>query len=207
MPGTSMPAFDDLPQSDRRLLAQEVMQLRRAAIREQLRRATRQAGEEPDEAEIRRAEERLTTPGEPIRLPSHWATDGQAIVRGKAIYQTLGCAKCHGDDGTGSADQVLFDDQGEPTRPRDLLHEPFKGGRERKSIYLRLAAGMPGTAHPSAWNSPQEQLIDLVEYVCSLAREPQQLLNNRQRRNLATSRAYLDSLSSSDSKQQLPGSR
>ena len=58
-------------------------------------------------------------------------------------------------------------------RPRDLVYEPFKGGREPESIALRVATGMPGTPHPAAWNLPEEQMIELVEYVRSLAREPQ----------------------------------
>ena len=50
----------------------------------------------------------------------------------------------------------------------DGFCEPFKGGRERESIYLRIAVGMRGTAHPAVPGLPQEQLTDLVEYVLSL---------------------------------------
>ena len=114
-------------------------------------------------------------------LPAHWPDPGQAVAKGKANFAVLGCVKCHGDDGVGAADQALFDDLGEPSRPRDLVHEPFKGGRDPASVYLRIVAGMPGTAHPAAANLPEEPLIDLVEYVRSLAREPQEMLTNYQR--------------------------
>jgi predicted Zn-dependent protease len=189
--GTSMQSFRDLPESDRRLLAQEVLRLRREGLRDQIAAAFRQEGEEVDEADLRHAVECSTTPGERVRLPTHWPDPGQAVAKGKASYAALGCTKCHGDDGTGAADQFLFDDLGEPSRPRDLVHEPFKGGREPESICLRIAAGMPGTAHPAALNLPVEQLIELVDYVRSLACPPEYQLTNHERRARASTPSYL----------------
>lgn len=194
MPGTSMLAFDALSPSERRLLAEEVLRLRRQGARQQITRAMRQAGEEPVEAEVRDAVELTTTPGRPIPLPDRWSPSDGAVARGKDAYRTLGCDKCHGDDGTGAVDQPLFDAQGEPNRARDLVHEPFKGGRERESIYVRIAVGMPGTAHPAAPGLPQEQLTDLVQYVLSLARQPDRLLTNHERRVHAEARAYREQL-------------
>lgn len=182
MPGTSMLPFESLTQPQLRLLALEVLRLRREGVREQVVRAMRQEGEEPEEADLQRAVEVSTNPGAPIRVPQEWHDDPQAVARGRQSYRTLGCNKCHGDDGRGVAGEPSFDDQGEPRRPRDLVYEPFKGGHEPKSIYLRIAAGMPGTPHPAALNFPQEQLTDLVEYVRSLARTPQRVLTNFERR-------------------------
>ncbi len=51
---------------------------------------------------------------------------------------------------------------------------------------------MPGTPHPAVSNLPQEQVIELVDYVLSLAREPPVMLTNHERRVLATTPAYLD---------------
>ena len=107
-------------------------------------------------------------------------------------YAALGCIKCHGDDGIGSPDQFLFNDMGEPSRPRDLAHEPFKGGREPEAICIRIVAGMPGTAHPAALNLPQEQLIELVCYVRSLAGKPELTLTNHERRIRAATSDYLE---------------
>jgi hypothetical protein len=84
----------------------------------------------------------------------------------------------------------LFDDTRLPTRPRDLVHEPFKGGHKPESIYLRISVGMPGTPHPACWNVPDEKLIDLVHYCGSLSQEPKLVLTNHQRAILATSLAY-----------------
>ena len=203
--GTSMQPFRDLPKPDRRLLAQEVLRLRREGVRDQIIAAFRQEGEEVDDADLRQAVERSATPGERVRVPSRWPNPGQAVAKGKASYAALGCAKCHGEDGIGAGDQSLFDDLGEPSRPRDLVHEPFKGGREPESIYLRTAAGMPGTAHPAASNLPEAELIDLVDYVRSLARPPEFQLTNHERRARASTPSYLDWLKESSNARQEKG--
>ncbi|MGO8752817.1 MAG: tetratricopeptide repeat protein, partial [Thermoguttaceae bacterium] len=112
MPGTSMPSFEELPASDRRLLAEEVLRLRGAGVREQIRAAFRHEGEEIDESDVAQAVRRATTPGQPAPLPAQWPDPAQAALRGKANFATLGCVKCHGEAGTGAADQDLFDDLG-----------------------------------------------------------------------------------------------
>ncbi len=191
LPGTSMQAFDTtLSPAERERLAQEVLRLRREGARRQLLRAMLEAGEEPVEDEVRDAVQRTTTPGRPIPLPDRWPSGDDALARGSVVYRTLGCGKCHGDDGSGAADQPLFDALGEPNRARDLVREPFKGGRERESVYLRIAVGMPGTAHPAAPGLPRDELADLVEYVLSLSGPPDCVLTNHQRRVYADVRAY-----------------
>jgi mono/diheme cytochrome c family protein/Flp pilus assembly protein TadD len=192
MPGTSMQPFEQLPAADRRLLAEEVLRLRREGIREQMTAALRREGEEIDESDVRQAVQRATTPGKQVPLPARWPDPGQAALRGKASFAALGCVKCHGEAGTGAADQDLFDDLGEPSRPRDLVREPLKGGREREAIYRRIVAGMPATPHPAVLNLPEEYVIELAEYVRSFAQEPPRTLTNHQRRVLATTPAYLD---------------
>jgi hypothetical protein len=64
----------------------------------------------------------------------------------------------------------------------------------RESIYLRIAVGMPGTAHPAVPGLAQEQLTDLVEYVLSLARQPYRVLTNYDRRVRADARVYRERL-------------
>lgn len=196
MPGTSMPKFDALSVADRRRLAEEVLRLRREGVREEVTKALLREGEEIDEAEVRRAVEVSTIAAGAVRAPREWPDRQTSAARGREIYVALGCVKCHGEDGTGAADQWLFDDQGDPSRPRDLVHEPFKGGREPESIYLRIVAGMPGTAHPAAWSVPEGQLIDLVQYMRSLTQGPPEALTNFERRKLADVRDYLARLRS-----------
>jgi mono/diheme cytochrome c family protein len=134
---------------------------------------------------------RLTTPGEVVRVPQIGPADSHAVARGKEIYLSQGCDKCHGLGGVGAWDEPMFDEEGHPTRPRDLVHEPFKGGGEPQSVYLRNFPGMPGTPHPASVTLSARQLIDLVHYCRSLSREPRRLLTNHQRAAYSTSRAYL----------------
>jgi len=188
MPGTAMPAFRSLTESQRGVLAQEVLRLRREGVREQLRRTLCDEGEEIDETEIRRMVELITTAGECVPVPRNWPDLPTAAARGRQSYVALACDKCHGDDGTGAGGVSLFDDQGEPARARDLVHEPLKGGHDPQSIYLRIAAGMPGTHHPAVSNLPEQQLLDLVQYVRSLARQPPRMTTSFERRVLADRR-------------------
>lgn len=191
MPGTSMRSFENLSEDRRKLLAQEVMRLYREGFRDQFVGALRNEGDEIDEVEVRQVVEECTTPGDAVRAPPVGPADSQAIARGREMYLVLGCDACHGDDGVGSPDTALFDDKGRPTQPRDLAHEPLKGGPEPESIYLRIFVGMPGTPHPACWTLPEEKLIDLVHYCRWLSREPKRVLTNHERTLQATRRAYL----------------
>lgn len=191
MPGTSMPAFEDLSESQRKLLVREVLRLHREGIRDEFIRAWSSEGEEPDENEILEVVEQCVTPGDLVGMPEIGPADSRAIERGKRAYFDLGCHHCHGDDGGGAPDTYLLDDGGFPARPRDLVYEQFKGGREPESVYLRIFAGMPGTPHPACWNVSDETLIDLVHYCRSLSRDPKRVLTNHQRAIWAGSRAYL----------------
>lgn len=189
MPGTSMPAFTNLPKSDRRLLAEEVLRLRRAGLREQLLQALREDGEEADEAELRTSVEQVTVAGEPVRVPQPWPTTKPSPAAGSASYSRLACNRCHGEDGVGAVEDA-FDDLGEPTRARDLVHEPFKGGSEPEAVFLRLAVGMPNSVHPAVTGLADEALVELVEYTRSLARDPPRALTNFDRRVRASGREY-----------------
>ncbi len=181
MPGTSMRAFDNLSEDQRKRLAEEVLRMNREGIREQFVGALVGEGEEIDEDEVREMVEICTTPGEPIHLPRIGPADPQAIADGKDAYFELGCDNCHGDDGTGAWDMPLFDDKGRPSPPRDLVYEPLKGEEEPESIYLRVFVGMPGTAHPGCWNLAEDRLVDLVHYCRSLSREPKRVMTNHER--------------------------
>jgi len=191
MPGTSMRSCEDLSEDQRKLLAQETLRLNREGIRERFISVLRSQEEEIDENEVRQVVKECTTPGEVIRVPRMGPADEQAIASGKDMYFKLGCHHCHGDDGAGASDTPLFDDKGRLVRPRDLSREPFKGGQEPESIYLRIFVGMPGTPHPGCWNLPGERVVDLVHYCRSLSREPKRVQTNHQRALQVTSQAFL----------------
>lgn len=181
MPGTSMPPFDALTETQVRLLAEEVVRLNREGIRDQLVAELTREGDEIDADEIAEAVELGTTPGQSMHVPRIGPWNAVTADRGKVACFELGCNKCHGDHGSGPPDSHLFDDEGFPSAPRDLVHDPLKGGREPEAIYLRILLGMPGTPHPGCLNVAQDQLVDLVQYCRSIYREPQRELTNYQR--------------------------
>lgn len=191
MPGTSMPAFEDLSDEQHRLVAQEVLRLHREGVRSRFIEMLRDEGEEIDEDDVRHVVENRTAPGEVTKVPQIGPPGSQAVANGKETYHELGCNKCHGDEGIGDGETPSFDDKGRPIRPRDLAHEPFKGGQEPESIYVRIALGMPGTPHPSSPTLAEVDLIDLVHFCRSLSQEPKRTLTNHQRAVLSSGRAYL----------------
>ncbi len=191
MPGTSMQSFDSLSNEQIGLLAQEVLRLNQEGIREQFVNLLREEDEPIDEEEVRQVVEINTTPGEIAQVPQIGVGDPLAIARGKEVYSRLGCTNCHGDDGTGVNDTPLYDDRGRPTVPRDLAHDPFKGGQAPEAIYLRILLGMPGTPHPACYDISVDERTDLVQYCLSLSREPKRALTNRERATQADERAYL----------------
>ncbi len=194
MPGTSMQVFDQLTDDQRRQLAQEVLRLNQEGIRSQMLELLKAEGEEVDEQEVRQVVLDCTTPGEVVPIPQMGPVESNAVARGKDVYFGLGCQHCHGDDGVGVADNPVYDERGEIARARDLVHEPFKGGQEVASIYLRIVAGMPGSPHPAASGVGEGELVDLVWYCAGLAREPKSALTNLERANRSTGGEYLSAL-------------
>jgi hypothetical protein len=65
----------------------------------------------------------------------------------------------------------MKNDNGWPTRPRDLARGVFKGGSEKERVYARIALGLPGTPMPgTAATLKPEELVDLTNFVLSLSR-------------------------------------
>lgn len=181
MPGTAMRAFDELSEDQRMLLAEEVRRLNRLGVAEHFVQTLTREGEEVDEEEVREVVRQCTTPGEAAPIPAIGPADPQAVARGKEAFSDLGCANCHGEEGTGETDLPLLDERGLAAPARDLVGEPLKGGQEPESVYLRILLGMPGTPHPACANVPENQIIDLVHYSRGLSHEPKQAQTNHER--------------------------
>ena len=158
-------------------------------MREQLLAAWKSQGETVEDDELEDAIAICTTPGDAVALPPIGRADPRSIQRRKDVYFKLGCDNCHGDDGTGCFDTPLFDEKGNLAPPRDLVHEPFKGGLAPESIYLRLSLGMPGTPHPAAGNLDEASLVDLVHYCLAISKEPKRIRTEYERAQVAR-RAY-----------------
>jgi mono/diheme cytochrome c family protein len=100
----------------------------------------------------------------------------QTAAAGKAVYEKLRCAACHGTDGkgTGTIATDLKDAAGRAL-PATNLTEPwtFRGGATPQDVYLRFRTGMNGTPMPSFVTAASEtELRNLAAYVLTLARKP-----------------------------------
>lgn len=170
IPGSAMPSFDHLTDSERAALAGHIRTLIAAGIYEKLRQ---KGGEDffPDEgwkAAVTQAQ-----PGPLLTVPtSHRPPTVESLANGKAIF-LKSCANCHGKEGVGDGEQTkdpkFICDNGCRAMPRDLTAGVFKGGRERDRIYARIVLGIPGTPMPATNTLKPEELDDLVNYVLSLS--------------------------------------
>ena len=98
--------------------------------------------------------------------------DSASIARGRSLYQTSGCASCHGSDGRSRL--TLSDAKGYPVIARDLSALwTFRGGDQPEQIWMRVTTGMsPGPMPSFAATMSAEQRWDVVNYVLSLQRAP-----------------------------------
>jgi DMSO reductase family type II enzyme heme b subunit len=100
------------------------------------------------------------------------------LREGRLFYDSIGCRKCHGDQGRGDGPSAptLKDDAGFPIFAADL-HQSWRlrGGGTVADIYRRLRTGLDGTPMPSFSDLidqkflTDEQLWRLAQYVRSLS--------------------------------------
>lgn len=161
MPGTPMPSWAHLPESDRWALADYVLELNREGWYER--------GIElgHSQAEASQYAEEMIDPGEPIAVPPEPPITEDALREGRQLYLTA-CANCHGKNGEGRRDSTWRTAEGYPTWSRNLRTGVFKGGRESTQLYIRFSTGLPGTPMPNQALSP-EQVWRVVQYVQGLS--------------------------------------
>jgi DMSO reductase family type II enzyme heme b subunit len=101
-----------------------------------------------------------------------------ALRVGRQFYDSIGCRKCHGDQGRGDGPSAptLKDDAGRPIFAADLTQNwRFNGGGTAEDIYHRLRTGLDGTPMPSFSDLldqkflTDEQLWRVAQYVRSLS--------------------------------------
>ena len=113
-------------------------------------------------------------PGEPLVIESapSYVGSSESTSRGKGVYATMQCEKCHGEtgrgDGPSSAD--LEDSWGDKILAFDFTSGPLKGGSTPEMIYRTFMTGLDGTPMPSYQEAlPEEQdRWDLVSYCLNL---------------------------------------
>ncbi|MFO0982495.1 MAG: c-type cytochrome [Planctomycetota bacterium] len=146
LPGSGMPAFTFLPEADRWLLVDHV-------------RALAGIEHEPEPT--------------PIALGDEPPDDARSVARGRDVYVTLQCAKCHGEEGRGDGPSAstLKDELDRPIASRDLTNGTFRRAATAAEMNMRYRSGLDGTPMPSFTSSlSAEQGWDLSHYVRSLRR-------------------------------------
>ena len=181
VPGTAMPSFPDLAADERRTLAEQVQRFQREGVRERLTAELQRQEVEINEDDLRQSVADLRAPGDLLPVPAIGPATLKSIARGRELYADAGCAQCHGEDGSGSADALLLDSAGRRSVPRNLVRDPMKGGSDAQSLYRRIRLGMPGTPHPAIVSLSEDDLIALVHFCRSLSKEPKQDLTNHER--------------------------
>jgi mono/diheme cytochrome c family protein len=101
------------------------------------------------------------------------ADTAEARAAGARLYGELGCAACHGADGSGAATHLTNAD-GSRALPTDLTRPwRFRGGSRPADVAMRLAAGIDGTPMPSYLGAASgEDLWKVTYHVRTLARAP-----------------------------------
>lgn len=125
MPGSGMPAWDRLPEQDRRDLVSHIKSL-----------SPRFVSEQPSDI--------VVIDREPMR------TD-ELVKAGKVIYALAGCGMCHGKTGAGDGPsaETLRDDLGRSIKPYNFTRaRAFKGGDTPRDIYRTFSTGIGGTPMP-----------------------------------------------------------
>lgn len=173
MPGSAMPPWAHLRAEEIDRLVDEVLRLYQEGIRAAIVAELKEADEEIVEADVAEQVRERTSPSELAEVPQIAADDPASVARGGDIYMKQSCHSCHGKEGRGDGQTVMVDNDGVPTRPRDLTAGIFKGGHDPASIYRRIALGMPGTPMPSSSNLSAEQMVDLANFIRSLSNEDQ----------------------------------
>jgi DMSO reductase family type II enzyme heme b subunit len=149
MPGTSMPAWNVLPEKDRWNLVAYLKTFTPAAFKEAPKAAA---------------------------LPKEVGSSKDSLARGKEMFEAIECNKCHGNPGRGDGPsaQELKDDWENPIRPANLTKPwTFRGGSGTKEVATRLVTGLMGTPMPSFIDSVEkpEDIWHLANYVKSLGPE------------------------------------
>jgi DMSO reductase family type II enzyme heme b subunit len=114
----------------------------------------------------------------PLKFSSAPGGGADALRIGRQFYDSIGCRKCHGDQGRGNGPSAptLKDDADFPIFAADLHQNwRFRGGASVEDIYRRLRTGLDGTPMPSfselidqKWLT-DEQLWRVAQYVRSLS--------------------------------------
>jgi mono/diheme cytochrome c family protein len=164
-PGSTMMAWDWLPEADLRALASEVRGLAVAARASEIERVNAIGGTVlPSQRALALAVGELT-PGAAVGAAPELAATEPNLAAGRELFARH-CASCHGADARGLAVVGAWPD-GAAFWPRDLTAGYLRGGASHRALSQRILAGMPGVGMPPAAVTPAEASL-LVGYVQSV---------------------------------------
>ena len=155
--GTAMPAWYELPLTDRLAVIQYI-KYELAVDRSDPAKPYAYFTEEP--------------PGAPLYIGRPPAPSEEIVAHGKDVWQSAKCWECHGNTGKGDGEKApgLKDDFGFPIRPADLTSGQFKSGPAVEDIFRTMSTGLSGTPMPSYRDSlPEQDRWALAYYVVSLS--------------------------------------
>ncbi len=157
MPGSSMPSWGHLPAEQRWALVHY----------------TKSLAEKPLEIKPHKTPDPDGSGGQGIiQPPKRPPFDAAAKSRALELYKDA-CASCHGDTGRGDGSQEQVDEEGYPTKPRDLTTGVFKGSPDPVSLYRHIVAGIPGSPMPMSDWAWGDDGWHLTNYILSLSSEKQ----------------------------------
>jgi cytochrome c oxidase cbb3-type subunit 2 len=172
IPGSAMPAFGHLAESDLKELIAHLRVLTRSGIYSKVQTAQSKEGDfEPNE--IQQQINRLTEVGPPLPIPATFAdATPESLANGKKVFD-VSCAQCHGLLGKGDGSQVeqMKNDDGSPARPKDLTTGVYKAGGSKADLYARLMLGIPGSPMPASTTLSPKDIQDVINYVQSLVKQ------------------------------------
>ncbi|MCY2961391.1 MAG: ethylbenzene dehydrogenase-related protein [Planctomycetota bacterium] len=165
IPGSAMPAWSWLPDSDLESLAAHVRTLAIEGSSQELATEARRAGESLSSEQAQRLARERMTPDRTIEAAASVPADATHLAAGRRVYLER-CAQCHASDGTGARTPRPNADGG-LNWARDFTAGFLKGGDSTLALTRRIRAGLPGSAMPPNRLDPADEAA-LVVYVQSL---------------------------------------
>ncbi|HEY3233629.1 MAG TPA: c-type cytochrome [Polyangiaceae bacterium] len=157
IPGTAMPSFASLAESDRWNLVAFV-----ESLAEEFK--------DPNELKDAKSLPEIEKP------PSRPDANAASIAQGKQLFDKNQCWKCHGQSGRGNGPSwgELKDTWSAPILPANLTNsESYRGGAEPSDIYRTFSTGLRGTPMPEYRSAMKpEERWHLVNFILSLHQRP-----------------------------------
>lgn len=186
MPGSTMMAFDWLPEADLVALAQHVRTLAVRGRAASIANTAAAVGRALTPAQAHQEAERQLQPGPKIDVAREAPTDAAMLAAGEALF-TRHCANCHGQDGRGLPGAHDWPTDGTWLWPRDFTTGVLRGAPTVPELGKRIAAGMPG-AHMPPTTLADAELQALAVYTAAMIPEAARSQHVQWRRTLRVGR-------------------